>query len=143
MKAIKTARKARMTNATLSSLMTVNHMSVSLEKFDPMPPVHHWMTMSKRRSIKYHPKPKLSSPPAKGTGTGIAGRDSSQSDSDADQAMPGPLFPMMMNELPGASAAKPDDDDDEDDDEDEDEDEDDDDDDVVYSSSGSEFEGFD
>ena len=119
MKAIKTARKARMTNSTLSSMMTVNHMDVSLKDFDPMPAVYKWMSMTKRgRSIKY--RKAVRGPPST---EGAVSRNTNADDSDDS----GPALPMMLDDLAKPSSpGKPDGENYE----------------IDYSSSGSEFEGF-
>ena len=53
MKALKSVRRSRMHNSTLSALMRINHMRQSLHEFDPLPAVRKWLTARKRnRRVK-------------------------------------------------------------------------------------------
>ena len=52
MKAIKTSRRNRMSNSTLSMMMMANHIKVPLTSYDPTPAVTQWMTVKQRRAIK-------------------------------------------------------------------------------------------
>lgn len=49
---IKTVRKVRMNNATLSALMRVNCLPQNVKDFDPIPTVAQWMSVSNRHISK-------------------------------------------------------------------------------------------
>ena len=113
MKALKSAKRSRMQNSTLSALMRINHMKQGMKEFDPLPAVRKWLTArkrSRRMKIQAAKLPlRIEFQQAAATATEASGQDlavASQSTEVATPQLPADDIPLLPD-MPADAATTP------------------------------------